>query len=227
MTMPAPTPWVPAHDTLILTEWAAGRSAAEIVKSFAAIGVIRTRSGIIGRLQRIGAPQRDPEVRYVNQVRASTLNAMSRPKAKSTVKPPKPPRQQRPGLVFGPVNILDKAATEKAINTAYKAGKSVETRVNEGCGVDSPHARPYMDAPSGSCRWPLSEKPNLLACCNPVASEGKPYCAGHSAAAYVGRKGLGTAGWVVGRVNKIERIDLNVKPRQPAPSDWDAARAAA
>lgn len=225
MTMPAPTPWSPDHDALILTKWAEGHSAAEIVSSFAAIGVTRTRSGIIGRLQRIGAPKRDDQVRYLNQARASTRNAIAR--AKDAPKPPKPPRQHRPGVVFGPVNILDKDATEKAITNAHRSGKTIEARVNEGCGVESPNARPFIEVPRGACRWPLSEKPNLMACCNPVAVEGKPYCTGHAEIAYVSRKGLGTAGWVVGRVNKVERIDLSVRPRQTAPTDWDAARVAA
>lgn len=225
MTMPAPTPWTPDHDTLILTKWAEGHSAAEIVTSFAAIGVTRTRSGIIGRLQRIGAPKRDEQVRYNNQSRAATRNAIAR--AKTSAKPPKPPRQYRPGAVFGAVNILDQAETERAIKSAHRSGKTIEARVNEGCGVESPNARPFMEVPLGACRWPLSEKPTLMACCNPVTVAGKPYCAGHAAIAYVGRKGLGTARWVVGRVNKVERIDLSVKPRQPAPSDWDSARAAA
>lgn len=218
-------PWSEAQDTLVKTKWAIGLSAQEIADDLAATGVIRSRSSIIARMDRLGVPKRDDQVRYNNQVRAKQRNAI--PKAK-TAKPPKPGRQYRPGLVFGEVNILDPQATERAIQSAHKAGKTIEARVAEGCGVASPSARPFMEVPSGACRWPLGETPNLMACCNPVAVEGKPYCAGHAAVAYVGKVTTRTMGAVVQTSNKYDRIDMTVRrPAKPAPTEWDSARAAA
>lgn len=217
-------PWGEFQDTFITTRWAEGQSAAEIVTAFAAIGIVRTRSGIIGRLKRLGVPKRDEHVRYHNQARANRRNAI--PKAKP--QPPRPGRQYRPGLVFGEVNLLDPAATERAIESAHRAGKTIETRVAEGCGVESPNARPFMEAPYGACRWPLDEKPSLMACCNPVSAEGKPYCPGHAAVAYAGKVTTRTLGVVVQTSNRYDRIDLTVlRPAKPAPSEWDSARAAA
>lgn len=219
------TPWTPDLDAIITAKWATGMSSAEISADLATSGFVRSRSSILSRLGRLDVPKRDVQVRYDNQTRArlQTLRAATKNR------PPKPGRQYRPGMVFGAVNILDQAETEKAIQRANAHGKTIETRVADGCGVDSPNARPFMEAPYGACRWPLDEKPNLMACCNPVDQPGRSYCPGHAAVAGGQRITptlLASAARVAARFDRVE--PLNAAPRaRPERSPWDAGRAAA
>jgi GcrA cell cycle regulator len=96
------SPWTPQTDEQLLALWADGNSAAEVARH---MGMGLSRSSIIGRLYRIGAPKRATETRHLSP----RVIPMPKPKAP----PVPPPEAPEPVLIDGkPVTLLTARACQ-------------------------------------------------------------------------------------------------------------------
>lgn len=212
--------------------WIEGKSATEIAE---VLGGGLSRSAVIGKVHRLGLTRDSRAHPPVARVTAARP-----PRPVRTPKPPKPERKAvirsaSPSPVIVGIDYKLTPATEEQKAACRKAGLSMVERVETGAGVDSPNARPFLEAKRG-CKWPLAGE---MVCCSPIARG--VYCEGHAAVAYigVGRDVTGaklTARSVIERnaffYTRDERQDSyrRVSPAnddRPSGSPWDSGRFAA
>jgi len=144
---------VSAEDTeTIRVKWISGDSATQIAR---AMGGGRTRNSIIGIVHRNGWKDRKatpPRTNVKVAVRAK----------------PKPVPE----------------LTEKQIRTKARRLEIGQRalRTFELHEIESPNARTFLASPRDSCKWPIGDGADMLACCNPV-SRGS-WCEGHAFIGY-------------------------------------------
>lgn len=247
--------WTEDEDRFLIDRWVKGDSALIIARAFHfERGIRRTRNSVIGRLSRLGYGRQqkpsDPTMwRTAMPPRAGVQRAPRPPRAPSVArkinKPPHPGPQGRPAVVHGKATGVDfKASPEEAeVRRAEfrRTGHEMNAFVAAGAGVESPNARPFLEA-KGGCKWPLGQRGEVRLCCNPV--ERGAYCAGHAAVAYVPHtQALGSRrSWRADSPSGIEvravwftrfdRIDHYEGGRRkpsakPAATIWDEGRDAA
>lgn len=226
--------WSDAENATIREKWAIGWSASQIAMVLRG----RSRNAVIGRLHRLGLndgsrAKPGPKKTYRTRIKAPSV-------ARSHARPPKPGPQKRPALVMGRT-FVEGPGSDEARELFRRDGLTTLERVITGAGVESPNARPFIEA-KGGCKWPLGEQGEVRLCCNPI-SRGA-YCAGHAAVAYVERHGEFNKPWRISaaaaRLTRFDRIDLEpdhrivhgkTPPRtfrdKAAPTEWDEGRAAA
>ncbi|RZJ47448.1 MAG: hypothetical protein EON87_01030 [Brevundimonas sp.] len=215
--------WTDARIAETKKRWLEGQSATEIA---VAIGGGLSRNAVIGKVHRLGfaregraAAAKPTVVRAPRPPRAPKVKAEVRPK------PPHPGPQKKPAIVFGQT-FLETPASDEQRATFRKLGLTMVERVEMGCGVESPHARPFLE--SRGCKWPLA---GGMVCCSPIARG--VYCEGHASVAYLDRpnkmKQFSAVESNAVFHTRNERIDL-YRPRMAANDDgtlWDSGRAAA
>lgn len=205
--------------------WLAGKSATEIARI---MGGGLTRNAVIGKLHRLGL------TRTSRPADAPPLQTGRTAKARRTlaVKVPKPlpvdhkPREKAP--VAAAERSWQTPVSTPQIQRAQRAyGQTALQFVESGAGVQSPNARPFMEATG--CKWPLGPRTDLY-CCNPVAGGdglGRSYCAGHFAASIDAKQPPKSRRDASAYLTRFDRIE----PARPAPANnnasiWDMGRAA-
>lgn len=147
----------PAEDVeTIRTMWVSGKSASEIARF---VGN-RTRNSIIGIVSRNGWKDRKatpPRTNAKVAVRTASARTKSKPVPELTEK-----------------QIRNKA---RRFEIGQRALRTFELHE-----IASPNARTFLDSPRHSCKWPIGEGADMLACCNPV-SRGS-WCEGHAFIGY-------------------------------------------
>lgn len=136
----------------------------------------RSRNAVIGACHRMGLfrptlPK--PKVRRVPPPK----KALARAKRSEPKPAAQNPHHGRQGHVVGDEATIQKVRAKKA-----GEGRTLVERVENGCGVLSPNARPFLQA--SGCKWPIERDGQTLYCCNPVQGQGRGriWCAGHLSA---------------------------------------------
>lgn len=220
------TGWSKAEDALAMAAWLDGKSASEVAGLLRGHGFERrTRNSVIGRLHRLGMACRQ----RASLPKKTTLHPkIKAPKVpRSHVRPPKPGPQGRVAVVHGMklgVDFKQDPAEAEASRAKFRAdGLDLVQRVTVGAGVESPNARPLLEA--SGCKWPLGNQGSVRFCCNPITRGA--YCEGHAAVAYVG-KGRELDEYGVKTLTRLDRVDHAAPaPKAPKRSLWDDAREAA
>ncbi|MEH6676158.1 MAG: GcrA family cell cycle regulator [Phenylobacterium sp.] len=162
--------------------WKEGKSASEIARSLRT----RSRNSVIGKVHRLGLDKVTRETPSEPlEHRFKGVEAVRKVRYQKGAKPPmQSPHLGRPGHVVG-----DDAAIQRVRDKKAGEGRSLVERVENGCGVHSPNARPLLEATG--CKWPIQRDGQTLYCCNPVQGEGKGryWCAGHLSAGVMRQPG--------------------------------------
>lgn len=230
-----PTGWSEEQDAILKKRWPEGWSATQIARLLHG----KSRNAVIGRVHRLGmssasrsagCPRR---MTYAPRIKAPKVE-------RSHVRPPKPGPQKKPALVLGRT-FVEGPGSEDARAAFRDDGLTMVDRVTIGAGVESPNSRPFAEAWTG-CKWPLGERHQVRACCNPIARGA--YCAGHATVAYSQGKAdllkpsrIAQAARVLARFDRIDlepdhRITHGKSPPRPfrdtaGETEWDSGRAAA
>lgn len=209
--------WTDERIDLTKRLWIEGKSATQIAMI---LNCGMSRNAVIGKIHRLGLSQhgRAPCAAPPPDVRKRTFSI---PKVKrSHVRPPKPGPQNKPAVILGAYQTSTPGL--QAERTAE--GRAVNARVARGGDVESPNARPWMDARKlNECNWPIGERGAILSCCNPVKARG--WCAGHLAMGTVPTIPMRPrAASSYARFDRVER-DGPMKPYVEQ-SAWDEGRAA-
>lgn len=214
--------WTLAEEETLKAMWEIGKSAAEIAVKIPG----RSRNAVIGRVHRLGlAGRADPTA----PSRPASVKPAPKPKpapriTSALVPGSHPPKPSKPAVVFGALPSLSPAERddlrEKHRISGQAAIKSASRKI-----VDSPNARPFLDA-RGGCKWPIEADDGMHMCCNPITRGS--YCTSHAAIAYTGipqRQNLtnGKAASFLARNDGVERVR---KPKADNDSLWDDVRAA-
>lgn len=160
-TGPRGSQWTPERDQILTARWAAGEVSSAIAL---AMGV--TRNAVMGRVQRLKLP--------------------SRP---SPIKPARkdiPPARKRVASQASP-RLRPPAETRRKPGGVSSLNSAPAVASNGAAGVLFGELRPEH------CRWPLwgMERPAEFAFCGCPKAEGRPYCAGHAARAFLPPKPIG------------------------------------
>lgn len=224
------TGWTDERVATAKTRWVEGRSATEIAKE---IGGGLSRNAVIGKVHRLGLT-RDERAKATA---AASARTQRQPRAPRPPRPVRPVGEPRPahraaaslngGLKSG-TDFIETPSSKEQRARFRKQGLSIVQQVEQGCGVESPDARPFLQG--RDCKWPLA---GGLVCCNPIARG--VYCEGHAAVAYLGDTGRTPSYALIAMVNKTERIDLEPDHRVKSgahvaandASPWDSGRDAA
>lgn len=198
-----------------------GKSAAETARI---MGLGLTRNAIIGISNRQG------------WLKAHRLPASKPARAPRYVKAPRPlpvdhkPRAAKPPLAAAERSWQTPVSTPTIQREQRAHGQTALQFVEGGAGVESPNARPFLEAARG-CKWPIGPAGATLYCCNPLAGGagiGRAYCLGHAAVAVDAKQ---PASIRVGSAAHLARFD-RMEPSRPVPANnngsaWDAGRRAA
>lgn len=154
--------WTESQDDQLKALWADGWSAGKIA---AAIGQ-GTRNAVIGRAHRMGlankqGPKRVPKVSL--RYNPSSLASRGSPPRAPRVRVPQPVR------IAGSFPLLGR-----------EAAKTQRPFIQS-------NPLTILDLTDSHCHWPLGDPatPEFLYCGDPIACEGKVYCAEHCAIAYL------------------------------------------
>jgi len=172
--------WTEEREQTVRTLWIAGKSAAEIAKIMAG-GL--TRNAVIGKLHRMGL------TRETRPADARPLKT-GKPKTRIVKAPRILPAAHRTRAAKPPLSAAERSwqtpVSTPTIQREQRAhGQTALQFVEGGAGVESPNARPFLEAARG-CKWPIGPAGATLYCCNPLvggAGIGRAYCAGHAAVA--------------------------------------------
>lgn len=209
--------WSDAEIDTIKKRWAKGDSAMQIAMDLHG----RSRNAVIGKLHRLGlshegrgAPTRPTRANY------SSLAMTSRRK-------PKPAPMAG---VSATLSWSSPVSTAEDQRVRQEEGAAAQARVARGVNVDSPNARPFMEA-LGGCKWPLGERGAISYCCNPLAGGegwGRTWCAGHVAVGLAAMQPKGLKPRDATRFTRFEANDRYPAARPSVPmTAWDDAREAA
>lgn len=208
----------------IRTLWMQGKSAAEIA---AILPGNRTRNSVIGKCHRLGL------TRASRPASAPPLRVGKAAKPRK-FKAPKPLPADRKPRERAPVAAADRSwqtpVSTPGIQRAQRSyGQSAVAFVESGAGVESPNARPFLEATRG-CKWPIGQGATLSYCCNPLAGGdgvGRTYCAGHVAVAVDAKPSRNLRPGSAVHLARFDRIE----PARPVAANsngsiWDQGRAA-
>lgn len=207
MTHPNTT-WSPEGDVLLRTEWAAGKSAAEISRMLGN----RSRNAVIGRVHRLGLTSRArPSVPKPDPKPKALPKPKPEPKAKAEPKP-----HSKPYLVPETAEARDKRSAEMT-----DQGKSLVARMSAEPVNDN--ALRLMDRTFNQCAWPVGEpiRPAEQMCCGARVindEDGKrlSYCQTHHDRVSNGKPVVKGVGREYSRPGERRRVS----------SVWDGGRAA-
>lgn len=196
-----------------------GKSAAETARI---MGRGLTRNAIIGVSNRQG------------WLKEQRLPASKPARAPRYIKAPKPLPADRKPRERAPVAAADRSwqtpVSTPGIQRAQRSyGQSAVAFVESGAGVESPNARPFLEATRG-CKWPIGQGATLSYCCNPLAGGdgvGRTYCAGHVAVAVDAKPSRNLRPGSAVHLARFDRIE----PARPVAANsngsiWDQGRAA-
>lgn len=211
--------WSDHEIDTIKKRWAKGHSALQIAMDLPG----RSRNAIIGKLHRMGLSHKGRGAPTMPT--RATYNPNSKPRSKPKAKP-----APIPG-VAATLSWSSPQSTAEDQRVFAEEGHTATARVERGVGVDSPNARPFVEA-KGGCKWPLGERYAILNCCNPVAGgdgAGKVYCAGHAKIAVAAVQPHQMRSREASRLTRFERVERDIPAPRPTNdrSIWDEAREAA
>lgn len=155
--------------------WMAGRSASQIAAELKG-GL--TRSAVIGKVHRLGLSKH-------GRAACACPAPNMRKRVFAAPKPARPsaPATKRPTPTVGAfvVNGWGKQqSTPARQNERAAEGRAITAAVTKGGGVQSPNARPWMEARKpNECNWTIGDRYEIKFCCNPVHARG--WCLGHYA----------------------------------------------
>ena len=160
--------------------WLEGKSATEIAAIL--LGGL-TRNAVIGKLHRMGL------TRETRPADARPLKT-GKPKTRIVKAPRILPAAHRTRAAKPPLSAAERSwqtpVSTPTIQREQRAhGQTALQFVEGGAGVESPNARPFLEAARG-CKWLIGPAGATLYCCNPLvggAGIGRAYCAGHAAVA--------------------------------------------
>lgn len=212
------TGWTDERVEATKTLWRDGKSASQIAMI---LNCGLSRNAVIGKLHRMGlshegrgAPQRPTRAHYAHL-------------------PTTPRRKPKPAPIPGVSATLSwKSPVSSAEDQRARQaeGAAAETRSARGVNVDSPNARPFMEA-QGGCKWALGDRGAIRYCCNPLAGGegwGRVWCAGHVAVGLADTQPKGLKPRDATRFTRFEANDRYPVARPSSPvSAWDDAREAA
>ncbi len=193
--------------------WLEGKSATEIA------AILRgglTRSAVIGKLHRMGL------TRETRPADARPLKT-GKPKTRIVKAPRILPAAHRTRAAKPPLSAAERSwqtpVSTPTIQREQRAhGQTALQFVEGGAGVESPNARPFLEATRG-CKWPIGPAGATLYCCNPLAGGagiGRAYCAGHAAVAVDAKQ---PASIRVGSAAHLARFDRIRRQNRPRPRD--------
>lgn len=217
--------WSEENVERVRTLWLQGKSASEIAKI---IGGGLTRNSVIGKCHRLGLTK---AARPVSAPPLRTGKLRTR-----IFKAPRPlpvdhkPRAAKPPLAAAERSWQTPVFTPTIQREQRAHGQTALQFVEGGAGVESPNARPFLEATRG-CKWPIGPAGATLYCCNPLAGGagiGRAYCPGHAAVAVDAKQPASSR---VGSAAHLARFD-RMEPSRPVPANnngsaWDAGRRAA
>lgn len=220
--------WTDERAEMARALWLEGKSATEIT------AILRgglTRNAVIGKLHRMGL------TRESRPAGAVPLQTGRKAKARRTLSPkalrPLPvdhkPRVAKPPLTAAERSWQTPVSTPTIQREQRAHGQTALQFVEGGAGVESPNARPFLEATRG-CKWPIGPAGATLYCCNPLAGGagiGRAYCLGHSAVAVDAKQ---PASIRVGSAAHLARFD-RMEPTRPVAANnngsiWGLGRAA-
>ncbi len=180
--------WTDDRVEQLKTMWTEGMSASQIAKELGGV----TRNAVIGKVHRLGLSSR-------NQGKPDTAEKPAEPVA--AVAPTPPPAKESPRAPEP-----EAPAPEETVARTAGAGADADTPSDLPAAVSAPEgmvtipsenqvdiaeidrdARKLglMDLTERTCKWPIGDpsRGEFYFCGHPVVA-GKPYCKGHTAAAY-------------------------------------------
>lgn len=199
--------WTPTREQYLRAAWTEGKSASEIAKELGGT----TRLAVIGKAHRLKLARRAGL-----ESQPACYASLSKPRQN----PPKPGQQNRPGAVFGPVSVLSPEETDKRRQEQRAEGAAIIARVANDQTVESPDARPFLEA-KGGCKWPLGSGAGMLVCCNPITRGS--YCEGHGAIAYIGKPVDPRAARKAAQYYTRHERAAEPKPKRTSDGLWDEA----
>lgn len=168
--------------------WLEGASASQIAKDLAG-GL--TRAGVIGKVHRLGIADRGKP-----SVPATSTGDLRAPSVKRDLyaatnginarggRPPKPGPQNKPGAVFGAVEVCNAEETEKRRQAAQVQGEKIKAAFAEPA---NDNAIRLIERGRFQCSWPVGEpdRPANQMCCGARVVDGanksiETYCADHA-----------------------------------------------
>lgn len=209
-----PGGWSNAQIETLRKLWMEGKSAAEIALVLRG----KSRNAVIGKVHRLGLSDAGRAKPGPVRTYAPRLKAPSVPRSAH----PRP--QNKPGAVFGAYqHERDFAKAEIVRAKKTEAGIKTVARVSAGAGVESPNARPFMEANSG-CKWPIGSGLSMLYCCNPKSEGSRSYCSGHHAVSISQHQPV-LRPREASRLTRFDRVERDVpRPARVERTLWDDAR---
>lgn len=228
LALPSRSPrpvWTEESEQRVRALWIEGKSATEIARI---MGGGLTRNAVIGKCHRLGL------TKATRPASAPPLRTGRVPKPRK-IKALKPlpvdhkPRDRAP-VAAAERSWQTPVSTPGIQRTQRAYGQNSIDFVETGAGVESPNARPFLDATRG-CKWPLGQGAALSYCCNPLAGGdgvGRTYCAGHAAVAIDAKQPLKSRRDATPYLTRFDRIE----PSRPVAANnngsiWDTGRRAA
>lgn len=167
--------WTDDEIAILKRMFAEGASAFDMAMALPG----RSRNAVIGACHRMGLFRPKPSAPAARQslVAPPVKKVLVRKKRTGLRPKTQSPHAGRPEHIVG-----DEAAIQRVRAKKAGEGRSLVERVENGCGVHSPNARPLLEA--SGCKWPIERDGRTLYCCNPVQGVGKGryWCAGHLSA---------------------------------------------
>lgn len=154
--------WTDERRQTAFTLWDAGQSAQQIAEALGGV----SRNAVLGVLHRAGKTRTDAERRTIQafNARAGVIKRGWR------AKPPKPPKV---------VKVISDRQTFVQADAAPPAVVIDAKKFTPICGAEPVH----FGAPG--CKWPVGESDGGILCCGRGREGDRPYCAEHSAVAFV------------------------------------------
>jgi len=176
-----PMAWTDDRVEQLKTLWTEGMSASQIAKELGGV----TRNAVIGKVHRLGLSSRNQGKPEAAEKPAEPAAA---PVVEKVVRAPEPEAPAREEPAAGPVKDSEESTAD--VPAAVAAPEGMVTIPSENqvdiAEIDrDAHKLSLMELTERTCKWPIGDpsRGEFYFCGHPVVA-GKPYCKGHTAAAY-------------------------------------------
>ena len=179
--------WTDDRVEQLKTLWTEGMSASQIAKELGGV----TRNAVIGKVHRLGLSSRNQGKPEAAEKPAAPAVATAAPPVEEVASATAPEPAEKPVReepVSGPVEVsAEKSSDLPAPVTAPEGMVTIpsENQVDIAEIDRDAHKLSLMDLTERTCKWPIGDpsRGEFYFCGHPVVA-GKPYCKGHTAAAY-------------------------------------------
>ncbi len=176
--------WTDERVEQLKTLWTEGMSASQIAKELGGV----TRNAVIGKVHRLGLSSRNQGKPEAAEKPAEPGVAAVAPKVKPVARAPEPEAPVHKEVASEPVEASDEKLSD--LPAAVTAPEGMVTIPSENqvdiAEIDrDAHKLGLMDLTERTCKWPIGDPSRgEFYFCGHAVVPGKPYCKGHTAAAY-------------------------------------------